>query len=118
MRRFILIQALFILTFFVCKSQNANKAVVKTDSITPKFEAIKAHNRAVHLMEDVWMRDPFIAIGNDGFYYLSCTRQLENLKLEAPQGGIEIFKSPDLVSWESLGVIWNTSQSEWEKKWI
>ena len=116
MRKLILIQTLFMLIFFDCKSQNSIKAVEKTDAITSKVEAIKAHNKAVHLMEDVWMRDPFITIGNDGFYYLSCTRQLENLKLEAPQGGIEIFKSPDLVSWESLGVIWNTSQSEWGKK--
>ena len=71
------------------------------DTITLKVEAIKAHDKAVHLMEDVWMRDPFITIGNEGFYYLTCTKQLENIKLEASQGGIEIFKITDLVSWES-----------------
>ncbi|MGM8361858.1 family 43 glycosylhydrolase [Flavobacterium sp. ARAG 55.4] len=78
-----------------------------------KLKAIQFHNKAVYLMEDIWMRDPYIELAPDGYYYLSCTRQNSNLKLEAPKGGIEVFKSRDLVSWESLGVIWNTSQSAW-----
>lgn len=78
-----------------------------------QLKEIKSHNKAVYLMQDVWMRDPYIELAPDGFYYLTCTRQGSDLGLKAPKGGIEIFKSNDLVSWESLGVVWNTGQSTW-----
>ena len=105
----ILIKILHSLIFVVFST--ALKA--QTNDNSSKIEEIKAHNKTVYLMEDVWMRDPFIQLAPDGFYYLSCTRQNSNLGLEAPKGGIEVYKSSDLVSWQSLGVIWNTSQSVW-----
>ncbi len=84
------------------------------DAVKQKLlSSIAQHDKTVHLLDTVWMRDPFITLASDGNYYLSCTRQPENLGLEPPKGGIEIFRSEDLVSWESLGVIWTTSESVW-----
>ena len=116
MRKLILLQVFILGTFLACKSQNEKLTALIPDSNKSKAEAIKEHNKAVYLMGDVWMRDPFIELAPDGYYYLSCTRQNSNLGLEKPKGGIEVFRSVDLVTWESLGVIWNTSQSEWGKK--
>jgi arylsulfatase len=93
-----------------------NKKIKSLDIENKTLKQINKHNKAIHLMENVWMRDPFIQLNSDGYYYLSCTRRLENLKLEKPKGGIEVFRSKDLVNWESLGLIWTTNESVWGQK--
>jgi arylsulfatase len=72
-------------------------------------QALKARDRAVHLMDE-WMRDPFITLGPDGMYYLSCTR-LGNIA--GGVQGIQLWKSDDLLTWEDLGTPWNFKQSSW-----
>jgi xylan 1,4-beta-xylosidase len=57
---------------------------------------LNSRSKAVHIFDD-WMRDPYITIGPDGFYYLTCTQYTdatENIKQR-------IYKSNDLVSWEA-----------------
>jgi len=64
---------------------------------------IVAHNQAVHIFND-WMRDPFITIGPDGFYYLTCTQQGGMIDYRpATSRGIPIYKSSDLVTWKYIG---------------
>ncbi|MEM9478307.1 MAG: family 43 glycosylhydrolase [Verrucomicrobiota bacterium] len=72
--------------------------------------AIKAHNRPVHLLPDEWMRDPFIHLHKDGWYYLTGTR------LDHTEGGvqgIQIWRSRDLVDWKPVGVPWTFDGSSW-----
>jgi len=106
---FILITFLLV---FSCKSEKKKEIdSLKETSEVKELSVIEQHHKTIHTMGDVWMRDPFIQLNPDGYYYMSCTRQRENLKLEAPKGGIEVFKSKDLLNWESLGVIWTTSET-------
>lgn len=74
------------------------------------FEAIAAHDTAIHMMGETWMRDPYIYAGPDGYYYLSCTR---NRYITGGVEGLEYWRSRDLVSWDSLGVPWTIRDSEW-----
>ncbi len=74
------------------------------------LQMIKNHDRAVHLMEDTWMRDPFIALAPDGNYYLSATRQNESFPDST--ASMEFWRSPDLVNWKELGVRWKAGDSE------
>ena len=62
------------------------------------MEAIKNHNKAIHIMND-WMRDPFITIGPDNQYYLTCTQQLN----ETNSQGAPVWKSDDLLNWAFIG---------------
>ena len=74
------------------------------------WEAIQAHDTAVHLLGEVWMRDPYIYVGPDEYYYLTCTR---NKYITGGVEGLEFWRSRDLVSWENLGVPWTIKDSEW-----
>lgn len=107
---------LLFTVFTSCRTERKEIGAVAQKSLEPIVTAIDQHNTAVHTMDGIWMRDPFITLAPDGYYYLSCTRQRENLKLEEPKGGIEVFRSENLMDWESLGVIWTTTESIWGKR--
>lgn len=85
-------------------------STAKAQENVKKLKEIKNHNKAVFLMQDVWMRDPYIELAPDGYYYLSCTRQNSNLNNES---GMQFYKSKDLVNWEDLGIKWKTKDSQW-----
>ena len=55
---------------------------------------VKDHNRAVHFLEDVGMRDPYIVIGPDSTYHLTFT-VMDNEHRQAAG----YFTSNDLESW-------------------
>ncbi|MCU0379199.1 MAG: family 43 glycosylhydrolase [Bacteroidales bacterium] len=64
---------------------------------------LKKHDSAVYIMDD-WMRDPYIMIGPDGFYYLTCTQQAAEITHRpAVSNGIPIYRSSDLAKWEYIG---------------
>jgi arylsulfatase len=77
-----------------------------------KLEAIKAHERAVHIKEDGWIRDPYIVLGPDDMYYLTGTTRnphTDNKKDKYNTGlgdstvvgdNLRVWRSSDLVSWE------------------
>ncbi len=60
-------------------------------------EAMRMHNKAIHPMDD-WMRDPYITIGPDGYYYLTATHLTDDSQIAAP-----LWKSSDLINWEQIG---------------
>ncbi len=51
------------------------------------------------------MRDPSITLGDDGFYYLVGTQA--GYGYLYGNGGVSLFRSKDLKSWEEVGVIWS-----------
>ncbi|MEM9986796.1 MAG: family 43 glycosylhydrolase, partial [Bacteroidota bacterium] len=59
----------------------------------PGEEAIQQHHRAVHLLPDTWMRDPYIYRGPAGTYYLTYTTGKDNIPL---------WQSSNLVDWTQL----------------
>ena len=62
---------------------------------------------AVKSVKDIFMRDPSICVGHDGAYYLVSTLGPPS---QPPTGGLKMWRSTDLVHWDSLGYIWN-----WDK---
>lgn len=56
---------------------------------------------------DDWMRDPFITIGPDKKYYLTCT-QIEN---ETDSQGAPVWKSDDLANWNFIGFPYQLKQA-------
>jgi arylsulfatase len=71
--------------------------------------AIAAHDRAVHIHDD-WIRDPFITLQPDGWYYLTGTT------LEAGMDGIVgiyLWRSRDLANWEPLPRLWRFEDTSW-----
>ena len=101
-----------------------------------KLEAIRTHDRAVHVTEG-WIRDPYILIGRDGYYYLTGTmpnpgdpreaRDKYNLGLTAQAVAlglqpsivghkIRVWRSPDLAEWEAFGVQFSLEEGYWAQK--
>ena len=103
-----LITALLILVLS-CKNGIKEAVVVINDLEKKELTEIDTHDKAVHVMDGIWMRDPFITINPDGYYYLSCTRQNENF----PKGeaAMQFWRSKDLLHWEDLGVRWEAKNS-------
>ena len=83
-------------------------------------KAVKQHNRAVYL-KDGWIRDPYIYLCEDGFYYLTGTTptygdtreagdpynlgldhvsRKMGLKPSIVGYQIRVWRSPDLAEWE------------------
>lgn len=116
----------FIALFFVgCKGQKE----------ISKEEALKRHDRAIHV-KDGWIRDPYIFLASDGFYYLTGTTpqpddprnysEPYNTGLDHPEMtgrkepsivgySIRVWKSPDLLNWEYLGEPFTIGDSYWKE---
>ncbi|MFT3902185.1 MAG: family 43 glycosylhydrolase [Niabella sp.] len=90
---------------------------------------LKHHNRAVLVKDDIWIRDPYITLAPDGFYYLTGTTQTPktvfssaskyNVGLgDSSQVGwyVRIWKSPDLVNWQYIGEPFNLADGYWAMK--
>ena len=70
------------------------------------INALNERKEAVHIMDD-WMRDPFITIGPDGYYYLTCTqytKESEGIKMP-------VYRSTDLAKWEFLEFFYSLKEA-------
>lgn len=50
------------------------------------------------------MRDPSVTLGGDGNYYLVGT--LDGYGYHRPEGGVKLWRSADLKTWDDVGFIW------------
>lgn len=103
-----------------------------------KKEAIERHERAVLIKEDIWIRDPYIYLADDGYYYLTGTtsqpddsrvetepfntgldkRNMELYNTPSIVGySIRVWRSSDLLEWEYLGEPFMLNQGYWAKKY-
>ncbi|WP_437920323.1 family 43 glycosylhydrolase [Sphingobacterium sp. LRF_L2] len=72
---------------------------------------------------DVWMRDTYVMLGPDGYYYLTGTTATPGREFSGQQhcwdhnDGVYLWRSPDLKRWEALGRIWSfdTDAAPWQK---
>lgn len=89
---------------------------------------LKSHDRALFIKEG-WIRDPYITLGPDDFYYLTGTTINENDPREqtdpynvglgdisAVGDTVRLWKSRDLIDWEYLGVIFEITKDSAFKK--
>lgn len=88
-------------------------------------QGLKTYDRALHI-KDGWIRDPFIVLSADGYYYLTGTTPLANddrqiqdkyntgLGPESIVGyEMSLWRSEDLVHWESLGSPYSLKDGIW-----
>ena len=92
-----------------------------------------SHDRALHI-KDGWIRDPYIYLASDSLYYLTGTTSepgdprefgdpynsgLDNpgitgsLKPAVVGTKIRVWRSPDLITWESLGPVFDLRDGFW-----
>jgi arylsulfatase len=89
---------------------------------------LKSHDRALHI-KNGWMRDPYIVLAPDGFYYLTGTTMQPDDPAEASdQYNIGLFeqsrvgwkaqvwRSRELVRWEYLGAPFSLKDGIWFKE--
>ncbi len=70
---------------------------------------------AIKPLVDVQVRDTIVCRGGDGNFYLTGSTG-ENIW--AYNRGVELWKSPDLVKWQYLGLVWDLDkEGTWEKAW-
>ena len=87
--------------------------------------AIKAHRQAIHL-DDTWVRDPYIILAPDGWYYHTGTTQEASLRVTAETQAntglrqtslvgwhVRVWRSRDLIAWESMGSPASLKDSIW-----
>ncbi len=88
-------------------------------------KGLKTHDRALHI-KDGWMRDPYIILAPDGYYYLTGTTPLPNdprridhtynttLGRTSIVGyRMSLWRSPDLIHWEDLGAPYSLKDGIW-----
>lgn len=120
------------------------KAQERTESNAPisnvqyreKFSDLWAYDKAIHI-KDGWIRDPYIYLADDGFYYLTGTTSQPDNHMNATEPyntgldgqnkelygtpsivgySIRIWRSEDLLNWTYLGSPFHLGQGYWADK--
>lgn len=102
-----------------------------------KSDALDNHDRAIHI-KDGWIRDPYIYLAEDGYYYLTGTTpqpedpreetepyntglDKQNIELyNAPSivgYSLRVWRSTDLLDWEYLGEPFSLDQGYWSSEY-
>lgn len=106
-----MIPLFLVLFLFSCSGKFATSSISVPQEIK---EALKTHDRAVHV-KDGWIRDPYIVKGPDNYFYLTGTTQPASLRESGETiynvglgdsslvgSELRIWKTRDLIHWESL----------------
>lgn len=66
---------------------------------------------------DYWMRDTYVMLAPDGYYYLTgTTRTPGRYHVWDYNDGIRLWRSSDLNQWEPLGLVWSFEEdATWQK---
>ena len=89
---------------------------------------LKSHDRALYIKAG-WIRDPYITLGPDDYFYLTGTQPREGDPREAEDpyniglgdqsivgDQVRVYRSKDLIEWESLGVVFSLEDSLYADK--
>ena len=78
--------------------------------------------KSVKPVFDYWMRDTWVTLGPDGYYYMTGTTSDPNRKFVGQvhcwdwNDGLYLWRSKDLKNWESRGLIWSMEKDgTWQK---
>lgn len=88
-----------------------------SDPVAPvNVPALQVPKSVAPLM-DVWMRDVFVKLAPDGFYYLTGTTAAPGRSHAWDwNDGIRLWRSADLKHWESLGLVWSLDRdATWQR---
>lgn len=116
-----------------CKSSPQSENI--TSEADNRTEGGIAHDSAIHILDD-WIRDPYIYLADDGYYYLTGTTvqpndprekaepyntglpatSSENQTTSSMVGySIRVWRSPDLIDWEYMGEPFTLDQGYWAR---
>ena len=114
-----------VFTFLSCHTPQTEKEVIR--------KAVSEHREAIHI-KDGWIRDPYIYLAPDGYYYLTGTtaapddpREKEDtynlgltqtalhIGLNASIVGhkLRVWRSDDLIDWEYMGEPFSLDKGYW-----
>lgn len=72
---------------------------------------------------DYWMRDTWVTLGPDGFYYMTGTTATPGRNFSGQihcwdwNDGLYLWRSKDMKTWESKGLIWSLDKdATWQKE--
>ena len=111
------------------KIPKVEAAPVKSAMSRAEIEAgLKSHDRALYIKQG-WIRDPYITLGPDDFFYLTGTtpnpkdsgEQTDPYNVGLGSGSIvgtavQVWKSKDLIDWEYLGTPFTFAHDSWHKQ--
>ena len=101
--------------------------------LSQKEKAFKDHDKAIHI-KDGWIRDPYIFLDDDGYYYLTGTTpqpndprvekepyntglDAQNMELYGTPSivgrSLRVWRSKDLLDWEYLGEPFTLDKGYW-----
>lgn len=116
---------LMFLFFIMC----GNTLVQAQVNPSKALAALKQHDKAVLVKDDIWIRDPYIVLAPDGYYYLTGTTQTPksvldgSLKYNVGLGDssrvgwhVRVWKSQNLVDWEYIGEPFDLAEGYWATK--
>jgi arylsulfatase len=116
MKRAVLLISLFAVLYSECFGAMNVKVIKK---------GLETHDRALHIT-DGWIRDPYIVLAPDGYYYLTGTTPLPsnprriNHKYNTGLGKgsivgykMSLWRSKDLILWEDLGTPYSLKDGIW-----
>ena len=111
--KIVLIFALLLLTGPGCAEKNTAKNY-KPLTTDEKRQLIENHDTAFQALNEK-VRDPFVILGPDGFYYLTGTTAGSHW---GDTIGIRLWKSADLAEWQDLGFVWDLyKDGQPQKSW-
>ncbi|WP_255501610.1 family 43 glycosylhydrolase [Olivibacter sp. SDN3] len=109
-----------------CLTQEAKSQEKNTGAIV---SALKSHEKAVLVKDDIWIRDPYIVLGSDDYYYLTGTTQMPEVKFDDDTKynvglgdssrvgwAVRVWKSKDLANWTYVGEPFDLSDGYWAEK--
>lgn len=115
--------ALAAVAFFIMQSVRAveppaGESYGKANALAPGLQ-IPAGTKP---LIDYWMRDTYVTLGPDSFYYLTGTTADPHRAFDAKgphcwdwNDGVYLWRSKDLQHWESLGCVWSLDKdATWE----
>ena len=115
----------FFLLLLLCISCNPVRVPEVAEAMCPEEirAGLKSHDKALFIKQH-WIRDPYIVLGSDDYYYLTGTTPNPNdsredtnpynigLGPESIVGSkVQVWRSKDLADWEYLGTPYTTRDS-------
>lgn len=114
----------FIFLFASCKEKkesDTNRELADTSKA--QYGTVDVEDPETQIPEDVkplfdhWLRDTYINLGNDGYYYMTGTTGLEGRETARDLSpGIRLWRSKNLKDWEDMGYVWAFEEDgTWQK---
>jgi beta-xylosidase len=89
-----------------------------SDPTAPVHDPALQIPKSVQPLFDTWMRDTFVTLAADGFYYLTGTTAAPGKEhCWDWNDGLHLWRSRDLKQWDHLGLIWSLDRdATWQGK--